>query len=332
MREALQTALAEIRAVSRGLSLPELDRLPLAQVARRAVDAHLRPAGRPIALSYSGDENPEVDEFHPDLPLPLPAGGPVQRRAPRARRRRPRPGRSRSRPADCDGGRRRPGLRSSACRRGSRATVARALPVSAIAPKASVASSGSILEPGAGTTAYPDTAARQRRDAMTIRTVLADDHPIFRDGLVRTLEESGAFTVLGAAGSADEAVALVEAHAPDLALARHLDARRRHGSGPPHPRRRAVDPDRDADRLGERPARRRRAAGRRHRLRAERCRGARADRDSRPASPAARRMSRPPWPPASSAISRPRRASRDATRSTASPAARRISSAASPAA
>lgn len=53
---------------------------------------------------------------------------------------------------------------------------------------------------------------------MTIRTVLADDHPIFRDGLVRTLEESGAFTVVGAAGSADEAVALVEAHAPDLAL------------------------------------------------------------------------------------------------------------------
>ena len=30
---------------------------------------------------------------------------------------------------------------------------------------------------------------------MTIRVVLADDHPIFRDGLVRSLEESGRFTV-----------------------------------------------------------------------------------------------------------------------------------------
>jgi DNA-binding NarL/FixJ family response regulator len=51
-----------------------------------------------------------------------------------------------------------------------------------------------------------------------ITTVLADDHPIFRDGLARTLEESGSFTVLGAAGNADEAVALVERHRPDLAL------------------------------------------------------------------------------------------------------------------
>lgn len=53
---------------------------------------------------------------------------------------------------------------------------------------------------------------------MTIRVVLADDHPIFRDGLVRSLEESGAFTVAGAAGSADEAVAMAERLAPDIAL------------------------------------------------------------------------------------------------------------------
>ena len=53
---------------------------------------------------------------------------------------------------------------------------------------------------------------------MTIRTVLADDHPIFRDGLVRTLQESGEFAVVGEAATADEAVALVERHLPDLAL------------------------------------------------------------------------------------------------------------------
>ena len=52
---------------------------------------------------------------------------------------------------------------------------------------------------------------------MTIRIVLADDHPIFREGLVRSLEEAG-FAVLGAGASADEAVALVERHRPDLAL------------------------------------------------------------------------------------------------------------------
>ena len=60
--EALQTALGEIRALSRGLSLPELDRLSLAEVARRAVAAHLRPAGPPVELDYRGPEDPEVDE------------------------------------------------------------------------------------------------------------------------------------------------------------------------------------------------------------------------------------------------------------------------------
>lgn len=53
---------------------------------------------------------------------------------------------------------------------------------------------------------------------MTIRVILADDHPIFRDGLVRSLEESGGFEVLGVGADAAEAVALAEKHRPDLAL------------------------------------------------------------------------------------------------------------------
>jgi DNA-binding NarL/FixJ family response regulator len=53
---------------------------------------------------------------------------------------------------------------------------------------------------------------------MSVRVVVADDHPIFRDGVVRSLEESGRFEVVGAAGSADEAVALAEQHAPDLVV------------------------------------------------------------------------------------------------------------------
>jgi DNA-binding NarL/FixJ family response regulator len=53
---------------------------------------------------------------------------------------------------------------------------------------------------------------------MSIRVVLADDHPIFREGLVRTLEESGRFEVAGAGATAEEAVALVQIHRPDLAL------------------------------------------------------------------------------------------------------------------
>jgi DNA-binding NarL/FixJ family response regulator len=43
---------------------------------------------------------------------------------------------------------------------------------------------------------------------MTIRLILADDHPIFRDGLVRASEETGVLRVVGVGGTADEAVAL----------------------------------------------------------------------------------------------------------------------------
>lgn len=53
---------------------------------------------------------------------------------------------------------------------------------------------------------------------MTIRIILADDHPIFRDGLTQSIEETGVFEVVGVGGSADEAVALAVEHQPDLAL------------------------------------------------------------------------------------------------------------------
>ncbi len=53
---------------------------------------------------------------------------------------------------------------------------------------------------------------------MTIRLVLADDHPIFRDGLVSSIEETGEFEVVGVGGTADEAVSLAAEFNPDIAL------------------------------------------------------------------------------------------------------------------
>lgn len=53
---------------------------------------------------------------------------------------------------------------------------------------------------------------------MSITIVLADDHPIFRDGLVRSLSLSGEFDVVGVAGSADEAISMVSEFRPDIAL------------------------------------------------------------------------------------------------------------------
>ena len=51
-----------------------------------------------------------------------------------------------------------------------------------------------------------------------IRLVLADDHPIYRDGLARTLGDVGGIEVVGQASDGEEAVQLVVALAPDLVL------------------------------------------------------------------------------------------------------------------
>ncbi|WP_425050319.1 response regulator [Psychromarinibacter sp. S121] len=53
---------------------------------------------------------------------------------------------------------------------------------------------------------------------MTITILVADDHPIFRDGLVRSLEEDDRFSVVGVASSAAEAIGLAATHRPDVAL------------------------------------------------------------------------------------------------------------------
>ncbi|MFY0692740.1 MAG: response regulator transcription factor [Paracoccaceae bacterium] len=53
---------------------------------------------------------------------------------------------------------------------------------------------------------------------MTSRILVADDHPIFRDGLVKSLEETGEFRVVATASSAEEAIGLAHQKHPDLAL------------------------------------------------------------------------------------------------------------------
>jgi two-component system nitrate/nitrite response regulator NarL len=51
-----------------------------------------------------------------------------------------------------------------------------------------------------------------------IRILLADDHPIFRDGLKRLLEAEPGFKVIAEASNGSEAVKLVKQHKPDLLL------------------------------------------------------------------------------------------------------------------
>jgi two-component system, NarL family, nitrate/nitrite response regulator NarL len=55
-------------------------------------------------------------------------------------------------------------------------------------------------------------------DPQIIRLVLADDHPIYRDGLARILQTAQGIDVVGQAQDGDAAVALCESLAPDIVL------------------------------------------------------------------------------------------------------------------
>jgi two-component system nitrate/nitrite response regulator NarL len=57
-------------------------------------------------------------------------------------------------------------------------------------------------------------------DAATekVRVVVGDDHPLFRDGLVRALTSSGSVEVVAEADDGVTALALIKAHLPHVAL------------------------------------------------------------------------------------------------------------------
>jgi DNA-binding NarL/FixJ family response regulator len=52
----------------------------------------------------------------------------------------------------------------------------------------------------------------------TIRVVIVDDHPLFREGVARTLAEEADLQIVGQGISADEALALTQQLAPDVLL------------------------------------------------------------------------------------------------------------------
>ena len=53
---------------------------------------------------------------------------------------------------------------------------------------------------------------------MHTTIVVADDHKIVREGLIRLLEARDDFTVIGEASNGEEAVALVMEKRPDIVL------------------------------------------------------------------------------------------------------------------
>jgi DNA-binding NarL/FixJ family response regulator len=64
----------------------------------------------------------------------------------------------------------------------------------------------------------------------TIRVVLVDDHPIYREGVARTLADAGGIEVVGQAADGEAAVTVVREMQPDLVL---LDISMPKGGGLP---------------------------------------------------------------------------------------------------
>ena len=50
------------------------------------------------------------------------------------------------------------------------------------------------------------------------RVLIADDHPIFREGLVRIIERDKSFTIVGQCGDGGEALALIRELQPEIAI------------------------------------------------------------------------------------------------------------------
>lgn len=51
-----------------------------------------------------------------------------------------------------------------------------------------------------------------------VRVVVGDDHPLFREGVVRALSSSGSVNVVGEADDGSAALELIKTHLPDVAL------------------------------------------------------------------------------------------------------------------
>jgi two-component system, NarL family, nitrate/nitrite response regulator NarL len=62
------------------------------------------------------------------------------------------------------------------------------------------------------------TSKRNDAAGRRVRVIVADDHPLYRDGLAGAIREHPALDLVGEASNGRDALQLIERHAPDVAL------------------------------------------------------------------------------------------------------------------
>lgn len=77
------------------------------------------------------------------------------------------------------------------------------------------------MSPDRGTACAKLLQMRDMANDPKVRVVVADDHPLFRDGLVRALTDSGAVEVVAEADDGPSALAMIKEHHPEVALLDH---------------------------------------------------------------------------------------------------------------
>ena len=55
-------------------------------------------------------------------------------------------------------------------------------------------------------------------ESASLRVLIADDHPLFRDGLACRIQERPELTLIGEAGNGHDAISLIGALTPDVAV------------------------------------------------------------------------------------------------------------------
>ncbi len=217
IRHSLNVAMSEIRILSQGLALPDLDAQKIDMVIRQATESHRRRTHSNISLTIKGDLAPELGYAQKLCVFRF-----LQEAL------------------------------SNASRHAPDAAISVSCKIRSKEITVSVHDNGPGFDPtealnfhaeGGEGADWPQRQSREhwRQPAnkqqyptrhnpgivpaaargmvrVKARIVIADDHPIFRDGLALSLEETSEFDVVGMGASAQEAVDLVMQHSPDLVL------------------------------------------------------------------------------------------------------------------